>query len=190
MKRISLVAAFTLAVLVVGAASAADTMTAPFVTPMHDADIDYVMVGPGGQHLHQRMRWNSQMWRQRVDPEGASTVMLTDYRLHRLMVLDTTLKTSTVTEAPGESFSAPGTPAPGAWKQVGPATIAGEPCVIWEAADTDNKPTDFCYTADGLLLGATQSGRLVVQAASVNRASQPAELFDPPAGYHRIDPKH
>ncbi|GBR07990.1 hypothetical protein [Gluconobacter frateurii] len=179
-----------LAGLILGGHAAHATDTAPYVTPMHDADIDYVMVGPGGQHLHQRMRWSAKLWRQRVDPEGAATVMLTDYRTHRLMVLDTTAKSATVTEAPGDSFSAPGTVAPGGWKQVGPATIAGESCMIWESLDTNKLPTDFCYTTDGLLLGATQGGRLVVQAASVSRAAQADELFDPPEGYHRIDPKH
>lgn len=179
-----------LAGLLLGAQTTYAADTAPYVTPMHDADIDYVMVGPNGQHLHQRMRWSAKLWRQRVDPEGAATVMLTDYRTHRLMVLDTTAKSATVTEAPGDSFSAPGTPAPGTWKQVGPATIAGEACMIWESVDTNKLPTDFCYTTDGLLLGATQGGRLVVQAASVSRAGQADDLFDPPEGYHRINPKH
>lgn len=52
--------------------------------------------------------------------------------------------------------------------------------MIWESLDTNKLPTDFCYTADGLLLGATQGGRLVVQAASVSRAAQADALFDPP----------
>ncbi|KXV32541.1 hypothetical protein [Gluconobacter thailandicus] len=179
-----------LAGLLLGSQVAHAADTAPYVTPMHDADIDYVMVGPGGQHLHQRMRWSAKLWRQRVDPEGAATVMLTDYRTHKLMVLDTTAKSATVTGAPGDSFSAPGTLAPGGWKQVGPATIAGESCMIWESLDTNKLPTDFCYTADGLLLGATQGGRLVVQAASVSRAAQADALFDPPEGYHRVDSGH
>ncbi|QDH18027.1 hypothetical protein E3D00_06620 [Swingsia samuiensis] len=166
----------------------AQTPTAPMVTPMVDVDITYMVVGPQGQHLHQRMRWNANLWRQRVDPEGLPSIMITDYRAHKLMVLDTQAHTAVVSVAPGDGLTAPGVPASGSWKQVGPATIVGQPCMIWESVDTDKQPTDFCYTTDGLLLGATQGGRLVVQASSVNRVAQSPDLFDPPLGYHRIDP--
>lgn len=163
---------------------------APLVTPLHDADITYRLAGHGDVQLHQRMRWTSATWRQRIDPEGSATIMLTDYKVHKLMVLNTADHSVALTEAPGGAFSAPGTPASGSWRKVGPAVIAGEACTIWESADTDNHPTDFCYTDDGLLLGATQSGRLVVQAVSVARVPQDPQLFEPPEGYHRIESGH
>lgn len=162
-------------------------LSAPYVTPSVDADIDYVMNGPKGVKLHQRMRWSSGMLRQRVELEGSATVMLTDYRNHRLMVLNTTDHSATVVPAPGDSFTPPGVPAPGKWHQIGPASIAGQACIVWESGDSAKQPTDFCYTADGLLLGATQGGRLVVQAHSVRRIAQDAALFEPPLGYHRQD---
>ncbi|GBR44886.1 hypothetical protein [Gluconobacter roseus] len=162
---------------------------APLVTPLHDADIVYVLTGPNGQHLHQRMRWTSALWRQRVEPEGSATIMLTDYRTHTLMVLDSTNHTATVTSAPGsDSFATPGTPAAGFWRNLGQGRIAGEPCTIWESADSDSQTTAFCYTDDGLMLGATHGGRPVLEAVSVSRVPQPVEIFDPPPGYHRVDP--
>ena len=62
-----------LAGLLLGAQAAYAADTAPYVTPMHDADIDYVMVGPNGQPPHQLVRWGAKLWRQRVDPEWAAT---------------------------------------------------------------------------------------------------------------------
>ncbi|WP_346266666.1 hypothetical protein [Neokomagataea anthophila] len=162
-------------------------LSAPYVTPSVDADIDYVMNGPNGAKLHQRMRWSAALWRQRVELEGSATVMLTDYRNHRLMVLNTADHSATVVPAPGSSFTPPGVSAPGVWHQIGPATIAGQACTVWESGDNVKQPTDFCYTTDGLLLGATQGGRLVVQAHSVERKAQDTALFDPPLGYHRQD---
>ncbi|MBS1083214.1 hypothetical protein [Gluconobacter kondonii] len=163
---------------------------APFVTPLHDVDIDYVLTGPAGQHLHQRMRWTSTSWRQRIEPEGSATVMLTDYRTHILMVLDGTKRTATVMPAPGGSFAAPGTPAAGSWRRMGQGRIAGEACTIWESADTDRHPTTFCYTEDGLMLGAVHDGKPVVEAVSVSRSPQPLDVFDPPPGYHRVESPH
>ncbi|MFT8808590.1 hypothetical protein [Gluconobacter sp.] len=161
---------------------------APLVTPLHDADIDYVLTGPSGRHLHQRMRWTSALWRQRVEPEGSATIMLTDYRTHTLMVLDSANHTATVMSAPGGSFATPGTPAAGSWRRMGQGRIAGEACTIWESADSDSHPTTFCYTDDGLMLGAVHDGKPVVEAVSVSHAPQPVEIFDPPPGYHRVDP--
>ncbi|WP_155723279.1 hypothetical protein [Gluconobacter potus] len=169
-------------------APAPEPGSAPLVTPLHDADIDYVLTGPSGQRLHQRMRWTSALWRQRVEPEGSATMMLTDYRTHTLMVLDGTNHTATVVSAPGEGFSAPGTPASGSWRRLGQGRIAGEACTIWESADSDRHPTTFCYTDDGLMLGAVHDGKPVVEAVSVSHAPQPVEIFDPPPGYHRVDP--
>ncbi|MBS1090189.1 hypothetical protein JK208_01000 [Gluconobacter sp. Dm-74] len=163
---------------------------APLVTPLHDADIDYILTGPAGQHLHQRMRWTSTSWRQRIEPEGSATVMLTDYRTHILMVLDGTKRTATVMPAPGGSFAAPGTPAAGLWRRMGQGRIAGEACTIWESADTDRHPTTFCYTEDGLMLGAVHDGKPVVEAVSVSRSPQPLDVFDPPPGYHRVESPH
>ncbi|GBR53193.1 hypothetical protein AA106555_1203 [Neokomagataea thailandica NBRC 106555] len=165
----------------------ASPLSAPYVTPGVDADIDYVMNGPKGQKMHQRMRWSAALLRQRVELEGSATVMLTDYRNHKLMVLNTVDHSATVVAAPGDSFTPPGVSAPGEWRQVGPAVIAGQQCIVWESGDNAKQPTDFCYTADGLLLGATQGGRLVVQAHSVTRSPQDTSLFDPPLGYHRQD---
>ncbi|EHH69045.1 hypothetical protein [Gluconobacter morbifer] len=163
---------------------------APLVTPLHDTDIDYAMTDPNGQQMHQRMRWSSALWRQRIDPQGSATFMLTDYRNHKLMVLDSTAHTATVMSAPGASFAAPGTPALGSWKKLGGSTVAGLPCTVWESADTEKQPTDFCYTDDGLMLRASHGGRLIVQALSVSHAQQPAALFDPPPGYRRNDAAH
>lgn len=164
-----------------------DPIDAPLVTPMHDVDIDYVLTGSSGQHMHQRMRWTSALWRQRVEPEGSATIMLTDYRTHTLMVLDSTNHTATVTSAPGGSFASPGTRAAGSWRRLGQGRIAGEACTIWDSADSDSHLTTFCYTDDGLMLGAVHDGKPVVEAVSVSRVPQPAEIFDPPPGYHRID---
>ncbi|GBR70118.1 hypothetical protein GKA01_00570 [Gluconobacter kanchanaburiensis NBRC 103587] len=171
--------------------SASADSEAPFVTPLHDADITYVLTtGPSGGHLRQRMRWTSALWRQRVETEGSATVMLTDYRTHTLMVLDRTNHTATVTPAPGTGFAAPGTPATGTWRRVGQGHIAGEACTIWDSVDSDSRLTTFCYTDDGLMLGAVHGGKPVVEAVSVSRAPQPVMIFDPPPGYHRADLPH
>lgn len=158
----------------------------PLVTPLSDAEVDYVLVAPGGQTIHQHMRWSARLERQRVEMEDSATVMLTDYRLRALMVLDTTRRTATVTEAPGHP-APPGAPAPGQWTRLGASSVAGQDCVLWRGADSDGQPGDFCYTADGLLLSASRSGQVLLRAQSVSRAAQAESLFDPPPGYRRAD---
>jgi len=159
---------------------------APVVTPMRDADILYRMNAPDGRVVYQRMRWDAARWRQRLDPQGAPTFMLTDYRARVLTVVDTGQKTQMHSEAPVGAFAPPGTRASGVWQRMGQAVIAGEACTEWESRDSNGQQGLFCYTEDGLLLGAQRDGAILTQAESVARVAQADEVFAVPAGYREV----
>ncbi|GBR28325.1 hypothetical protein [Kozakia baliensis] len=183
-------AALLLPIMSSMSAWAADLPTAPLVSPTQDSDITYQMTGPGGQTLHQRMRWNAEHWQQRLDPEGAGTYMLSDYKAHRLVVIDLAHNTKSVSGAPDQAFVPPGTPASGNWEREGGGSVAGQSCTHWRSTDTDGKLTDFCYTPDGLMLSATRDNVVMVQAVSVTRAPQNAAIFQESPKLREVQAAH
>lgn len=75
------------------------------------------------------------------------------------------------------------------FKRIGADKVAGENCTQWEVQSTRANGT-VCVTDDGVLLSGRgqdkQGGAGALQAKTVSYQPQPASLFSPPAGYHRV----
>ncbi|GAB6853627.1 hypothetical protein [Asaia astilbis] len=176
--------------LIFGAASPAvaapDEVTTPYVTPQLDVDVTYDASGSDGQIYRQRMRWNAAHWQQRLDMETTGLIMLTDYRAHRLSVVDVHAKTFTVSGAPDAQFAPPGQRAVGQWVKGAQDRVANQPCTHWTTVDTDGQTGDFCYSDAGVLLSASRGAIPVIKAIAYSETPQGPEVFKEPAGFHEI----
>lgn len=165
---------------------------APFVTPQQDVDVRYALASPDPSIplQHQRMRWSTSTRRQRVDPDGSATYMITDYRARTLTVIDRDHGARTVIPAPGPALSEPGQRAAGDWIRGETMLVAGESCTVWRTHDTDGRASDVCYGDDGVMLQVMQGDRIVVRAEQVLHAAQPDAVFIVPAGLKTIQAAH
>ena len=74
--------------------------------------------------------------------------------------------------------------------RAGSDRVAALPCTLWDVA-SDKTKARLCITDDGVILSGEGSdpirgaGRMT--ATSVSYAALPAALFNPPAGFHRMD---
>ncbi|HTW29712.1 MAG TPA: hypothetical protein VME92_21490, partial [Acetobacteraceae bacterium] len=75
--------------------------------------------------------------------------------------------------------------------RIGSATVAGQPCVVWQMQATDGNGTG-CVTADGVILRASGSDvkgqKGGVDALTVSYHPLPDSLFGPPPGFRRVSP--
>ncbi|MCQ9156147.1 hypothetical protein [Acidomonas methanolica] len=172
--------------LTLGAAAGPALADAPLVTPLADTDVRYRIAGPGGTMLGQRMRWRSEGWLQRIDPEGSASFMVTDYRAGRLSVVDTAHRVVSTMDVPLASFAPPGVPAPGQWARAGVDHVAGLECTEWNGRDSDGRTTQFCYTADGVLLQAARDGVTMLRAVAVAHDPQDSGIFAVPSGFRAV----
>ena len=167
----------------------------PFVVPQHDVDVLYAVplpvpagqaisqVGQPVKVIEQRMRFAAGLQRQRVDPPGPGTYMITDYRSGRLIMVQPRQRIATSIPAPGGSIASPGTRATGDYTRLAAQTIAGVSCTDWRTRDDSGNQSVVCLTEDGVLLRAMQADHVLVQAVQVGFDRQEPSLFDVPAGY-------
>ncbi|WP_336944906.1 hypothetical protein [Asaia sp. HN010] len=167
--------------------TAASTASTPYVTPQVDVDVTFEATGPDGQIYPQRMRWNAGHWQQRLDMTSTGLIMLTDYRAHRLSVVDTRARTYTVSGAPDSQFAPPGERASGQWVRGAADRVANQNCTHWTTTDTDGRSADFCYADNGVLLLATHDGTPLIRAVTYAETPQGPEIFKEPEGFHEID---
>lgn len=184
-------------ILLLGMAAAgyAQAPDHPFVVPQHDVDVLYavplpVPAGQAGSQagqpvkaIEQRMRFAAGLQRQRVDPPGPGTYMITDYRAGQLIMVQPGQRIATSIPAPGGPIATPGTRATGDYTRLGPQTIAGVGCTDWRTRDDSGNQSVVCMTEDGVLLRAMQADHVLVQAVRVTFDRQDPTLFDVPAGF-------
>ncbi|GBR10523.1 hypothetical protein AA0522_2410 [Gluconacetobacter liquefaciens NRIC 0522] len=165
---------------------------APFVTPQQDVDIRYALASPDPSIplQHQRMRWSAATRRQRVDPEGSATYMITDYRAGSLTVIDQARHARTVIPAPGTALSEPGQRAAGNWARGETMLVAGESCTVWHTHDSDGRVSDVCYSEGGDMLQVMQGDQIVVRAEQVTHDAQPDTIFAVPTGLKVVQAAH
>ncbi len=157
----------------------------PLVVPQHDVDVSYAVAdpaAPGASTLVQRMRFSVAGERQRVDPPGNGTYMVTEYGTGRMIVVQPDRHLATILPAPGGPIALHGPPATGDYRRLGPTVVAGVACTDWATRDVAGRDSVVCLTADGVLLRAMQAGRVLVQATRVEEATQPAAVFAIPDG--------
>ena len=170
----------------------------PFVVPQRDVDVLYAIPAAGGlatagaaaadgatngAAVGQRMRFSADPARQRVDPPGSGTFMITDYAAGHLTVVQPQRRTAIVLPAPGPVLARHGVRAAGAYGRIGDRVVAGMPCTDWSTPDGAGTPSVVCLTDDGVMLRASQNGRVLLQAVRVTYAPQPAAVFAVPDGF-------
>ncbi|WP_130730333.1 DUF4412 domain-containing protein [Komagataeibacter xylinus] len=175
-----------------GSALAADEPSSPYVTPQADVDVTYTIYPPHdtSQTMSQRMRWSASRMMQRVDPANATTYMITDYHAGTLTVVNADQKIRTVIPAPGAANVQMGQRAQGTWLRTGVSKVAGLPCALWQTQDTDQRPSEICYTDDGVMLEVIRDGKVMVEATSVNHTPQDAGVFEIPSGLKELRAAH
>ncbi len=176
-------AALGLLVALAAGPSASAAEAAPFVTPQHDVDVTYVIAGadPLMPRLTQRMRWSAALWRQRLDPPGAAS-MITDYRAQTLLVIDPERRQALLLPAPANDVRPAGQRAHGSYARIGEQLVAGTRCTEWRMPDASGASSLVCFTADGVMLRASQGDRVLLEAVRVSYAPQDAALFSAPPG--------
>ena len=177
--------------------AAAEAPATPFVTPQRDVDVTYLIAGPPASPgalptaMTQRMRWSVSLWSQRLDPAG-NAYMITDYRAHRLLVVDPRLHSATMLPLPpagargGSGVLAPGLRATGQYDRLGRDNVAGTGCTEWRTLDDAGTQSVICLTDDGVLLRARHGPQVLLVASRVSYAPQDPALFSAPPG-SRID---
>jgi hypothetical protein len=164
----------------------------PFVVPQRDVDVLYAVPvqGPlpagqpqGQAAVAQRMRFAVSPTRQRVDPPGPGTYMITDYAAGRMIVVQPAQHLATSLPAPGSPIAPHGVRATGDYKRLGVQAIAGAACTDWQTTDQSGNTSIVCLTEDGVLLRAMQAGRIMLQAVQLAYAPQAAAVFAVPDGY-------
>ena len=77
----------------------------------------------------------------------------------------------------------------GSFRRAGSDTIAGVPCTIYDATFNEHSG-QVCLTSDGVMLRARSDNaaeQRELEAVTVNYADQPANLFQVPAGYQKLE---
>lgn len=189
--------AFLLALGSGSTASIAHADENPYVVPQRDVDVVYAVPvpAPGGSGVSapaapmtQRIRFSAALAVQRVDPPGPGTYMLTDYARGLLTIVEPARRIVTTVPSPGGPIPAHGVRAHGAYRRLDSRTVSGLPCTDWETRDDSGHDSVLCLTDDGVMLQASQQGRILVQAAQVRFDPQDPALFQVPDGFRRIMP--
>ena len=136
----------------------------------------------------QRVRYSVAGSRQRVDPPGPGTYMLTDYTTGLLTMVQPDQHLATTIPAPGGPVAAHGERAHGTYARLDDSRIAGFSCTDWRTQDDAGQESVVCLTEDGVLLRAMQGMRILVQAQTVSYGPQDPSLFTVPAGYRLQQP--
>lgn len=171
--------------------TAAQQPDRPFVVPQRDVDVLYAIPAAGlapssaagSAAVGQRVRFAVDPARQRVDPPGSGTYMITDYAARRLTVVQPDQRLATVLPAPGTPLAPHGVRADGAYRRLDGRVVASTPCTDWSTRDQAGAESVVCLTDDGVMLQASQGGRLLLQAVHVIYAPQPAAIFAVPDGF-------
>lgn len=156
--------------------------------PTRDVDVTYEMQA-GDRTATERLRWLVASALLRVDPPGQGVYMITDYKQHRVSIVQTESRTVAVVPAPAAAIpGAPDAPHGKPFQRNGESQVAGLACTQWSATDTEGRPVGICMTDDGVMLRLQSGGRTVLQARSVTYGPQDASAFEVPADYRRTTP--
>lgn len=191
-------AAFALAVALafapgLAAPTAAGAAEQPPTAPLRDADITYRSFR-GAQPFEERMRWQVESQRMRLDPPVPGLYLIVDYAGRKLIFVDADKRRASIADAPsgppGAGPAGPGMPAGSDYVHEGEDNVAGTPCTEWRTTDLAGQPVQVCISADGLLLRARVAGKVTIEAVSVHIGPQnPADFRVPPGFAHIAEPK-
>ncbi len=161
----------------------------PPITPQRDVDVTYAIASPkdGAPALTQRMRWSVAGGRLRVDPPTGGLYMIVDYRAKRMAVVKPADRAVLDVSTAGPGL--PGAPG-GEYVRGSEGHVAGLACTDWQTDDAAGQPTLICLTPDGVMLRASQSGHVLLEAVTVKYGPQDLAAFIPPEGFRHVSGDH
>jgi hypothetical protein len=182
----------SLALLTLGAASAAHAATTPRILPDHDVAVTYRAVVPGQQGGTYRVRYQASSQRAHataLSGEGAGLQFLLDIPAGSGDLIMP--QTHTIVPLPNLSDIIHRVIAAkdAKFTKLGAATIAGHPCTKYLILSSKGDGT-ACLTKGGVPLAATakdKRGSLTVTALNVADAPQPPNAFASPPGYATLN---
>jgi hypothetical protein len=163
---------------------------APMIHPSRDVAVEYrsgaMAQGPAGAAV--TMRFSSKSGRIRIDgASGRGYAILDPGAGEMTMVMEERRMYVERQADPGMIAMFKATNA--AFKKTGSDTIAGVACTIYDATFNDHSG-QVCLTGDGVMLRARSADadrQRELEAVTVNYAEQPANLFEVPAGYQKLE---
>ena len=175
------------------AAGTAHAEDQPLIHPSRDVVVEYrssgMAHGPADDPASViTMRFRGQGNRIRIDgPHGHGYAILDIGSGRMIMVM--TDKQMYIEAPANPGMLAMFQAKPTAFHKIGGDTIAGVACTNYDATINDHEG-QVCLTGDGVLLrarGAEPNGQRELEAVKVTYEAQPAELFDPPPGFKKLD---
>ncbi len=157
-----------IALIVIGGAAQAQP-----ALPTRDVDVTY----GAAQNVTQRWRFRVADQKLRLDPPTAGLHMIIDYPARTMAVVNDTDRTVLILPAPPT--------APGRGTRRGTDALLGQTCTVWEQTDTQNQPTQTCYTSDGVMLRARRGADTLVEATAISFAPADPAVYAIPTSYAR-----
>ena len=142
--------------------------------PNRDVDVTY----GAAENVTQRWRFRAADQKLRLDPPTAGLHMIVDYAAHTMAGVNDTDRTVMMVPAPA-------TPS-GRGTRAGTDTLLGQTCTVWQQMDSQNQPTQTCYTTDGVMLRAQRGSQTLVEATAIAYASADPSVYAIPSGYTRL----
>jgi hypothetical protein len=189
MARLSVL---TLLAVTTAAATPAFAQDHPVFLPTRDVAVTYQLSsgGQGDQQTH--LYYSAAANKLRIDTPGNAGYTVLDRNTHkRIMVMNQDRQWAAVPLEPGTEdgfiLNAQMT-----YHREGEGSVTGVACTNWQVT-SQQANGQACVTPDGVLLSG--SGHPLdggpdtsLKAVSVEYATQPASLFDPPPGFRQVDP--
>jgi hypothetical protein len=177
----------------VAAAMPVTAWARPLILPSRDVVVEYrsrgMLPGPAGEASNTvTVRFGGDRDRIRIDGQFGGLYAILDVGQARLTMVMPARRLY-VDEPADPYMMAVFQPGGAAFRRTGAATVVGLPCTVYDATVND-RSGQVCLTDDGVLLRAslsTPDSRPELEALSVTYARQPAELFEVPARYRRLD---
>jgi hypothetical protein len=169
----------------------------PVTQPTRDVAVQYHVAGdsigaPGQGRVDMiKISYGASGQRMRIEPVGQPAFMIVDRSAGHMMVvmsgqnmyMDMPYDSSRVMD-----FS----PANAKFTERGTATVAGLSCTDYDVSSQQHTGS-VCLTSDGVMLSATSKDpqhQGSMEATNVAYGSQPDSVFQPPAGYQKMDMAH
>lgn len=171
------------------AAAPALAQETPVVKPERDVVVEYRTSGSATGTGIMTMYFGNRGTRMRIDPPNGQGYMLAQPDSGQVTVVMPTQRVYMPLPGGGGGLVQMPVSGKGSYKKTGTETVAGLGCTVYETSGTGHDG-QVCLTPDGVLLrGSTieNGGRQTMEAIKVTYAPQPALLFEPPAGFMKME---
>lgn len=179
------------AAAVLAVALPAGAQASPTLHPTRDVVVQYHVSGRAagpGQSSDVTIHYKAGGKRMRIEPQGQPGYMIVDRTMGTMeMVMPSQHLYMELPYDPKKVMSFEGSNAK--FTRRGSDAVAGLQCTVYDVKS--NKRTgEVCLTDDGVMLRAKNGGpqhASTLRATKVTYRTQPASLFTPPPGFHKMD---